>query len=50
MIFQNPTEYYKKAVCSCMTSNYEGFSMVLIEAMQYGCVPLFLIHLHLYRI
>lgn len=22
-----------------MTSNYEGFSMVLIEAMQYGCVP-----------
>lgn len=37
--FQNPTEYYKKAVCSCMTSNYEGFSMVLIEAMQYGCVP-----------
>lgn len=37
--FQDPMEYYKKAVCSCMTSNYEGFSMVLIEAMQYGCVP-----------
>ena len=22
-----------------MTSNYEGFPMVLVEAMQYGCVP-----------
>lgn len=37
--FTNPIEYYKKATVLCMTSNYEGFSMVLVEAMQYGCVP-----------
>lgn len=37
--FQNPEEYYKKSVIFCMTSNYEGFGMVLVEAMQYGCVP-----------
>lgn len=37
--FQNPEEYYKKSVISCMTSNFEGFGMVLVEAMQYGCVP-----------
>ena len=24
----------------CMTSNYEGFPMVLLEAMQFGCVPI----------
>lgn len=37
--FQNPMPYYKKAEIECMTSNFEGFSMVLVEAMQYGCVP-----------
>lgn len=37
--FTNPTEYYKRAPILCMTSNYEGFPMVLVEAMQYGCVP-----------
>lgn len=37
--FQSPKEYYKKAQALCMASNYEGFPMVLIEAMQYGCVP-----------
>ena len=29
----------KRAPILCMTSNYEGFPMVLVEAMQYGCVP-----------
>ena len=37
--FQQPEKFYKQSVMSCMTSNYEGFSMVLVEAMQYGCVP-----------
>ena len=37
--FQSPEQYYKKAQVFCMVSNYEGFSMVLVEAMQYGCVP-----------
>lgn len=37
--FEQPNEYYKRAEVLCMTSNYEGFGMVLVEAMQYGCVP-----------
>lgn len=37
--FQSPEKYYKKAQVLCMVSNYEGFGMVLVEAMQYGCVP-----------
>lgn len=32
-------EYYKKAKILCMTSTYEGWGMVLTEAMAYGCVP-----------
>lgn len=38
--FQNPIEYYKKASILCMTSSFEGFPMVLIEAMSYGVVPI----------
>ncbi len=37
--FRTPNDYYKKAQILLMTSNYEGFGMVLVEAMQYGCVP-----------
>lgn len=37
--FQRPDEYYKKAKAFIMTSDKEGFGMVLVEAMQYGCVP-----------
>lgn len=37
--FKNPTEFYKRSMVSIMTSNFEGFGMVLVEAMQYGCVP-----------
>ena len=36
---QNPESYYKRASIICLTSSCEGFGMVLIEAMQYGCVP-----------
>ena len=36
---KKPDEFYQKAKILCMTSTYEGFGMVLVEAMQYGCVP-----------
>lgn len=38
--FRDPAEYYKRASIFCMTSNFEGFGMVLVEAMSYGVVPL----------
>lgn len=37
---QDPEGYYKNASIICLTSSCEGFGMVLIEAMQYGCVPI----------
>lgn len=36
---QNPTPYYKKAAFVCLTSNYEGFPMVLAEAISHKCIP-----------
>ena len=36
----DPTEYYKKAKIFHMTSAFEGFGNVLIEAQSYGCVPM----------
>lgn len=38
--FKNPAEYYKRASIFCMTSNFEGWPMVLAEAMVNGVVPL----------
>lgn len=39
----NPTPYYKKASVIMMASSAsEGWGMVLVEAMQYGCVPIVL--------
>ncbi|MFI3315867.1 MAG: glycosyltransferase [Rikenellaceae bacterium] len=36
-----PSEpYYAESSVLCMTSTYEGFGMVLVEAQQYGCVPM----------
>jgi glycosyltransferase involved in cell wall biosynthesis len=36
----NPNEFYKKAKIFHMTSAFEGFGNVLIEAQSYGCVPI----------
>ena len=36
----DPSEYYKKAKIFHMTSAFEGFGNVLIEAQSYGCVPM----------
>ena len=35
----NPEMYYKESKIFCLTSSYEGFPLVLGEAMQYGVVP-----------
>ena len=32
--------YYRKASCICLTSNFEGWPMCLVEGMSYGCVPI----------
>ena len=37
--FSNPLEYYCRASILMMISEYEGFPLVLIEAMAQGCVP-----------
>jgi glycosyltransferase involved in cell wall biosynthesis len=37
--FQNPEKYYKSASILMMTSAFEGFGMVLVEAQSYGCIP-----------
>lgn len=36
----NPQSYYERASIMCMTSIYEGTPMVIIEAMQCGCIPM----------
>lgn len=37
--FRDPSKFYNEASILCMTSNFEGWGMVLTESMQYGCVP-----------
>ena len=37
--FQNPYSYYERAKLLLLTSDFEGFGLVLVEAMAYGCVP-----------
>ena len=38
--FCNPYEYYKEGSFICMTSSSEGFPMVILEALMYGCIPI----------
>lgn len=40
--FQNPIEYYRSAKILILTSDYEGFGLVITEAMAYGVVPIVL--------
>lgn len=37
--FQNPLKYYKRASMLMLTSDFEGFPLVLAEAMSFGVVP-----------
>ncbi len=37
--FQKPESYYRDASIFCMTSAYEGWGLVLVEAAAFGCVP-----------
>lgn len=36
---QDPLPYYRKGSLLMLTSAYEGFGMVILEAQQMGCVP-----------
>lgn len=36
---KNPEVYYKESKIFCLTSSFEGFPLVLGEAMHYGVVP-----------
>lgn len=36
---KDPTNYYKQASFICLTSNFEGWPMVLTEGMTFGCIP-----------
>lgn len=38
--FQSPLPYLKESSIFCLTSNYEGWGMVLTEAMQCSTVPI----------
>ncbi|MCQ2256428.1 MAG: glycosyltransferase [Bacteroidaceae bacterium] len=38
--FADSEDYYKKAKILCMTSNSEGFPLVITEASSYGVVPI----------
>jgi glycosyltransferase involved in cell wall biosynthesis len=38
--YTDPEKYYKEASILCMTSEYEGFPSVLVEAMHFGLVPI----------
>lgn len=37
--YQSPIPYYKRASILIMTSEYEGFPLVLAEAMNFGVIP-----------
>lgn len=37
--FRKPDSFYREAAIFCMTSAYESFGIVLVEAATFGCVP-----------
>lgn len=37
--FKQPAEYYKRASILILTSEYEGFGLVIVEGMSFGVVP-----------
>ena len=37
---QDPTPYLQSASIIALTSAYEGLSMVLVEGLQHGCIPI----------
>tara|TARA_B110000879_G_C11113035_1_gene488268 strand:+ start:299 stop:1489 length:1191 start_codon:yes stop_codon:yes gene_type:complete len=37
---QNPVPFYERAKFFCMTSTYEGFGLVLLEAQTFGTIPI----------
>ena len=37
--FQNPIKYYQRASILLLTSDIEGFGLVLVEGMSFGVVP-----------
>ena len=37
--FQQPSEYYKRASMLLLTSEYEGFPLILPECMSFGVIP-----------
>jgi glycosyltransferase involved in cell wall biosynthesis len=37
--FQKPIEYYKRASILVLTSEYEGFPLVIAESMSFGVIP-----------
>ena len=39
-ISKNISDYYKSAKIICVTSLHEGWPMVIVEAQQFGCVPI----------
>lgn len=38
--FQRPEPYYERASLLLLTSEYEGFPLVLAECMSYGVIPI----------
>lgn len=36
----DPSEHYKRAKIICLTSNFEGFPLCIIEGGEFGCVPI----------